>query len=318
VRSAWANITLLVLLLVQLITGYLTLVNGRDSDRWIWWLHGIGAYAVIVLFYWKGSVILDTLRRKSVWTWRRFSFFLMLGLLFATVAAGLLWSFYGPIYLAGFSLVSIHIYLAIPLMILMLWHSWQMRFIFRVPDAVSRRSFLRTAVTAAAGLVTWQMVNLGKRWWAIPGAARRFTGSYERGSFTGNFPSVSWILDHPDPIDLSGWKLTIDGMVARPLTLTYDTLQQLPPVEVKATLDCTGGWYTTQVWRGVRVADLLRMAGVAEGGQSVTIGAITGYKRRFSLARLESFILATHVAERPLSHGHGFPLGEVGESHTSK
>ena len=41
---------------------------------------------------------------------------------------------------------------------------------------------------------------------ALPGQDRRFTGSYERGSFKGNaFPATSWLNDDPRPVDSEGW-----------------------------------------------------------------------------------------------------------------
>ncbi len=306
-KSPWANILLLLLLFVQLTTGYFGFTNGRLSFQWILWLHGIGAYCLVILLYWKSSIILDTFRRKKVWSRRRIGFLGLVLLLLATLATGLTWTYYGPIHLAGFSLISIHIYLAIPLMLLMLWHSWHMRFIFKVSKVWGRRGFIRSGGMAFAGLLFWRSVDKIKEEFQVPGEKRRFTGSYERGSFTGLFPSVSWIADRPSPINTEHWQLIVDGAVERPLHLTYNQLLNLAVDQQVATLDCTGGWYTTQVWQGVNIARLLDIVGIKPGAASVTVEAVSGYRRRFRVDEINQYLLALMIAGEPLTHGHGFP-----------
>jgi DMSO/TMAO reductase YedYZ molybdopterin-dependent catalytic subunit len=99
------------------------------------------------------------------------------------------------------------------------------------------------------------------------------------------------------------------------MVLTYEQLEQLASSDVVETIDCTGGWYSTQQWLGIPIARLLDMAGVKESARSVTVEAVSGYGRRFSVSEARSYLLATHVARRPLSHGHGFPLRLVAPGH---
>lgn len=306
-RFPWANIVLFVLLVVQLVTGYLGLTNGRSQFNWVLWLHGIGAYGLLVVLLWKGSIIWHAVRRKTVWTRARLGFLGLLVLLIVTIVTGLLWTLDGPIYVGGFSLVSLHIYIAIPLMLLMVWHAWRMRFVLRLRETWSRRLFAGTAVAAAAGWLLWRGAAWLKARIPLEGAARRFTGSYETGSFTGRFPSFSWIADRPAPVDATAWELVVEGEVERPLTFTYDHLLQLATDEQTATLDCTGGWYSTQIWHGVAVRRLLEMAGLRTTARSITFEAVSGYKRRFSLEESEEYLLACYVAGQTLTHGHGFP-----------
>src|SRR6202011_5951373 len=79
------------------------------------------------------------------------------------------------------------------------------------------------------------------------------------------------------------WRLTVDGIVQKRLTLTYDGLpSQFTPHSVVATLACAGnrraellkvrpipgkdpwahGAISTAEWRGARLADVLDAAGV--------------------------------------------------------
>ncbi len=313
----WVNILLLILLLLQTVTGYFGFTNGRDASAWILVLHGISAYALSLLLFLKAGIIVDTWRRKKRWSARRITFLITLLLLLITLCFGLLWTFNGPIYIGGFSLVSLHIYVAVPLMLLMLWHSWHMRFIRRVDGATGRRLFIGLFVSAAGGLLLWATTGHLKRWAGLAGASRRFTGSYETGSFTANYPVVSWIADRPPAVDVDQWTLRVEGAVDRPYSLTYEQLVALPRQTVTAALDCTGGWFSVQNWQGVGVDELLASAGIDPSAASVTFESLTGYKRRFALAGARTFLLALGNAPgedvdendplAPLAPGHGYP-----------
>ncbi len=312
-KRPWVNLLLLLLLLIQAVTGYFGFTNGRETAAWVLVLHGIVAYGLVLLLFLKATIIGDAWRRKKRWTGRRAGFVVVLVLLGLTLLSGLLWTFQGPLYLGGFSLVSLHIYVAVPLMLLMLWHAWHMRFIRRVPGAAGRRLFLGGLVTTLGGLALWAAVGRAKAAAGLTGATRRFTGSYETGSFTPDFPVVSWIADRPPPVDGAVWRLRVEGAVERPLSLSYDEFVALAQEEFVAALDCTGGWYSVQRWRGVPVGDLLTRAGVKPKAASVTFEAVTGYRRRFPLNEAAVALLALGTADeagesyRPLSQGHGAP-----------
>lgn len=300
-RFPWANIALLFLLLLQLVTGYLGLVNGRMERAWLLWAHGIGAYGILLLLLWKGAIVWGVLQRGKRWHPARLAFLVLALLLIVVILLGVLWTFGGLEYAFGFSLISLHIYLAVPLIILLAFHAWRMRWIWRVSGATDRRAFLRMGAVALGGVAFWWLARRLQ-------LARRFTGSYEIGSYGGWFPRVSWINDDPEPIDADNWQLALHGAVRQSLQLSYEQVRELAEEELPATLDCTGGWYSTQLWRGIPLRRLLDRAGVDQNAQSVTVHSVTGYWRRFSLGEAQEFLLATEVAGQPLSHGHGFPL----------
>ena len=106
-KVPWVNLLLLVLLLTQTVTGYFGFSNGRETSAWILALHGIVAYGLVLLLFFKAAVIADAWRRKKRWTGRRVGFVVVLVLLGLTLLSGLLWTFQGPLYLGGFSLVSL-------------------------------------------------------------------------------------------------------------------------------------------------------------------------------------------------------------------
>jgi len=74
---------------------------------------------------------------------------------------------------------------------------------------------------------------------------------------------------------------------------------------MRATLDCTSGWYAQQDWSGVPVRSLLRGTGQA---RSLLVHSATGYWIRLPVSDIGRLLLATGVGGAPLSAGHGYPL----------
>ncbi|MEM7347994.1 MAG: molybdopterin-dependent oxidoreductase [Chloroflexota bacterium] len=309
-RHMWINLALLILLLLLLLTGFWGLLTSAEEFRWVMWFHGVSGYIVAISLAWKGKVVWNAFqqRRRSVRNLSTLIFTSLILLLLVILGTGFFWSYFGPSYLAGFSVINLHGVLAVILAAGLIWHTLARRFVFRIPKARDRRAFLRFAGITIGGFLLWQASTPFKVVAILPGAKRRFTGSYERGSLTGIFPATSWLFDYPQPLNLDQWELVIEGAVSRRLSLTYDQLVALGTETRTELLDCTGGWYTTQVWEGVSLAQLLDEAGVKTTARSVTIEALSGYQRRFSMADARTYLLATHVAGEPLSHGHGSPL----------
>jgi DMSO/TMAO reductase YedYZ molybdopterin-dependent catalytic subunit len=141
----------------------------------------------------------------------------------------------------------------------------------------------------------------------LRGAKRRFTGSYETASFEGNaFPSTSWVADDPRPISVDGYRLDVGGLVRARRSLTLEELAALD--ELIATLDCTGGFYSTQRWNGMRLDRLLERVGALSSASHLRVVSRTGYRWSFALADARSLLLATHVGGEPLSQDHGAPV----------
>jgi hypothetical protein len=308
VRHPWANLALLGVLLSQLVTGLVGLLGTSDPFRILFWLHAIGAYALLVLLFAKALIVVDVLRRRPGLTSDRLTLGLLALLLLAVLVSGFVWITAGPHYMLGYSVVNLHAFAAVALVVVLSWHVLDRRWIARVPRAHDRGAFLRWAGVALLGVVFWRLERPTERALGLPGARRRWTGSYERGSFSPEFPTVSWLNDDPAPLELASWRLVVDGAVDRRLELRYEELRRLGRTSREATIDCTGGWFAHQHWTGLALASLLDAAGVVGGAHSVTVESVTGYIRRFSLDRARGLLLATHVAGAPLDHGHGAPL----------
>jgi DMSO/TMAO reductase YedYZ molybdopterin-dependent catalytic subunit len=307
-RHPWVNTALLVLVPLTLIGGLGALLTGDPDRGWVVALHGVGGYAILTLLGWKAVVILRAYRRRRLFSPTGLGFLFLAVLLPALLGTGFVWSYVGPVWFGAISLMVVHGLLGVVLAALFLWHLAARRFVLRLAPAHDRRAFLRLTAGALAGFGAWWLAGPTKTALALPGALRRFTGSYETGSYSGRFPATSWLFDTPPTLDPTRWRLVVDGLVARPLVLDYPALLALADTRRDEVLDCTGGWYSAQVWTGVSLARLLDLAGVQPTARSLRIEAATGYARRFDLATAATCLLATHVAGQPLDRSHGFPV----------
>jgi DMSO/TMAO reductase YedYZ molybdopterin-dependent catalytic subunit len=78
-------------------------------------------------------------------------------------------------------------------------------------------------------------------------------------------------------IDENAWRLDVDGMVAKPTTLTLNELKALPRHEITSTLECSGNnglsFLSSLVgnaqWAGASLAEMLRTAQVKGGAIEV-------------------------------------------------
>jgi DMSO/TMAO reductase YedYZ molybdopterin-dependent catalytic subunit len=93
--------------------------------------------------------------------------------------------------------------------------------------------------------------------------------------------------------------------------LTYADTLAASTSSATATLDCTGGWYTTQTWRGIRLTDLLTQAGLHPEAIGIILKGFSDYTAPFTLAQAEEILLATSVGDQILNHVHGYPMRAV-------
>lgn len=304
-RFPWANTLLLALLAAELVTGFFGLVSGSPDEAVFILIHRIAGWGIVAILAWKAANVMASLRWQRNAAPRTASIVLAVALT-ATLALGFVWSFVGPVSFWLFSGVSWHIYIGGALIPILIWHAIYHTRGFPLRFWADRRTFLRFAGLAVVSIALWRAGEVAASAGGLSGASRRFTGSYEASSFSGNaFPLTSWLNDNPKSIDTAEWRLNIGGAVENPVSLRYEDISA--DTELTATLDCTGGWHSTQIWRGMALSDLLQRARPNEDSASVTVRSVTGYYRKFSMREANDYIIATQVGDETLSHGHGFP-----------
>ncbi|MDX2268191.1 MAG: molybdopterin-dependent oxidoreductase [Bryobacter sp.] len=138
-------------------------------------------------------------------------------------------------------------------------------------------------------------------------------------------------------IDERTYSLKVSGEVTKPLSLSLAEIRRLPKVELTGVMECAGngrGLYRPQVpglqwtygsvgnakWVGVRLADVLKRAGIKPNAQhilfdgaDVPVGKMPEFQRTIPVGKAlaEETLLAYEMNGQTLPLSHGFPLRVV-------
>jgi Oxidoreductase molybdopterin binding domain len=326
------NMALLALIVIATGSGWLAFGIGSPTvSKIIVGVHGAAGLGLLLFFRAKFRIVRRGLR--SAERSHKVIGLTLVAPVLLTIASGLLHALGG--WRTYFGLLPMQIHAgaasaAIPLVIAhVLIHHRRRRRRRRRRPLLRRTDLDRRAALAATGTV----LGSAALWLVAPGRPRRETGSHQVGSpeiggaSIDAVPVTQWLFDPVPRISAARWRLRVGrpgtaevgtaelgaaelgaaelgaaevGAVGRELDLI--ALAALPQRTVRAVLDCTGGWWTEQEWRGVPLTAL----GLPPGA-SIEVVSVTGYRRRFPARGADTLLLATHAAGRPLSAGHGGP-----------
>ncbi|MFE5585476.1 molybdopterin-dependent oxidoreductase [Kitasatospora sp. NPDC056531] len=170
---------------------------------------------------------------------------------------------------------------------------------------------LGTLAAGAAGFAAAPYLQRG--WEGFLGAASQ----HDPTGLTGLLPdpggfryySVVGSVPHKNDTD---YALRIDGLVDRPRTYTLSELRALPQTRIVREVLCTDGWRVDGTpFQGVRLADLLDVAGVRTEGAALRFTCFDGvYSESLTLeqARRPDVLVALTMQDEPISHAHGGPV----------
>ena len=179
------------------------------------------------------------------------------------------------------------------------------------PPTMSRRLLLGTVGVGSAMLAA---MGTGQ---VVGGPLRRLALLSPRGESFGDGPNDFQVNKTAKaagiPMDKVGpeWRLALEVGEER-LVLTRDELLSMEQVTADLPIACVEGWSTTQAWTGVRLSELARMAGAAEGAEMQAVSVQpAGVLRQATLTgdqvAAEDSLLALKVNGADLSLDHGFP-----------
>jgi DMSO/TMAO reductase YedYZ molybdopterin-dependent catalytic subunit len=205
----------------------------------------------------------------------------------------------------------------------------------------TRRELLRAAVGAAGLLATGFAIrrltggigDAGGQPLARPAGAAPVRPAPAPAAAAGNDPAtwdiagltpevtanrLHYTVDESiiDPnVDRRSWRLRVDGLVGRPVSLGYDELLAMPSTEQYVTLQCIsnligGDLVGTAKWTGVPLARVLERAGGAgPGAVRVVFHAVGGYSDSLPVAKAldPATVVAYGMNDRSLPRAHGFP-----------
>lgn len=108
------------------------------------------------------------------------------------------------------------------------------------------------------------------------------------------------------------WRLAIDGLVDKPLTIGYKELLELKSEEQISDFHCVEGWSVDKVkWKGVRLRTLFDMAGLKPEATAVSFHSASGiYLDSLTIeeALEPEVMLAYMLNDEPLPGEQGMPL----------
>jgi DMSO/TMAO reductase YedYZ molybdopterin-dependent catalytic subunit len=116
---------------------------------------------------------------------------------------------------------------------------------------------------------------------------------------------------HPVPAAVQarapGAMLRVDGLVAAPRTLSAADLAALPRGDLAEPFVCEEGWQVPGLrWRGLRLGDLLALAGPLPAARHVRVYA-GEYAVPLPLDAAGGAVLAEALNDEPLTVAHGAP-----------
>ncbi|MDZ4868065.1 MAG: sulfite oxidase-like oxidoreductase [Alphaproteobacteria bacterium] len=124
-----------------------------------------------------------------------------------------------------------------------------------------------------------------------------------------NWPVLDLGLQ-PD-VSKDEWRLTVDGLVENPVTLSFATFQQLPQTESVSDIHCVTQWsrYDNH-WQGVAARDLIAHVRPKVEAAHVVFHSHDGYTTNvaFDVFAADDVMIAHAWEGQPLAREHGGPV----------
>jgi len=176
----------------------------------------------------------------------------------------------------------------------------------------NRRLFIKQA---AAGTV---VVGLGNALFRLADAKTNEARAEVRADGRPRLPPGQRVLEKLRPMGgrpgsplARDFTLRIHGEVEKPFVLNFDALTQLNPVEETVDVHCVTGWSVLGAkWKGVRISDLAKKAGLKGSARHVILEAAHGYTANVPLrdAMGPHNLVTWELDGHPLPRQNGGPV----------
>jgi DMSO/TMAO reductase YedYZ molybdopterin-dependent catalytic subunit len=188
---------------------------------------------------------------------------------------------------------------------------------------IARRDFLKLAGGAGLGLTLngCASADLG---YLVGAGTEGFNENLEAILLDPQKPVPEFALSRVQPdallvngfsryapeLDRTTFRLTIDGAVTKPLSLSLSELSDLNRKSMVIRHVCVEGWAAIVQWAGVPLRDLVKLAQPSDSVKYVYIQSADGYYESWDMASLlhPQTILADQMNGNPIPVGNGAPL----------
>lgn len=130
----------------------------------------------------------------------------------------------------------------------------------------------------------------------------------------GQSLTLKWPVLHEGPVphvDLRRWDFRIDGLVEKPVRLTWEELNQLPQTEIRCDIHCVTRWSRFENrFEGVLFSEVMKLVKPKPEVHFAMLHGENGYTTNLSLGDLTmpSTIFAMKHDGELLAPEHGYPL----------
>jgi sulfoxide reductase catalytic subunit YedY len=177
---------------------------------------------------------------------------------------------------------------------------------------MTRRDFLRIAGASAAGVLVADSLSAC----GVGPSAMEPTGTSALTTTpeilrNENLPGFNVRYYNPLPApDPSQWRLSVEGMVKKPQSLSLDDVQNLPAVTDVRRLKCVECWSARAKWEGFDFDTLRELAEPEADARWLLFFCADGYYESLSLDELaeDGVLFAYGMNDQPLPAKYGSPL----------
>ena len=136
--------------------------------------------------------------------------------------------------------------------------------------------------------------------------------NFSPGASSVNGFTIYTVTNGYPTVDPRAYRLQVDGLVERPITLSLEQILQEPAVRETRYYQCVTGWSVDNVrWQGIRLSSVLDRVHPQAGAHAVKFYSFDGqYTESLTMqqARQPDVLLAYKIMDRPLSTAQGAPL----------
>jgi DMSO/TMAO reductase YedYZ molybdopterin-dependent catalytic subunit len=181
-------------------------------------------------------------------------------------------------------------------------------------DTMARNEDFRRALFSAENMHKWLQRSLQNR----NALAREFSPDQRSPTFRGNGTLNPNTAEYKAlwREDFANWRLAVDGLVDRPLSLSLAQLKTMPNRIQTTRHDCVEGWSAIGTWRGVPLNLVLETAQISTRAKYIVfhclddMGGNNAYYESIDMidALHPQTILAFSLNDQPLPVRNGAPL----------
>ncbi|MHB1999646.1 MAG: molybdopterin-dependent oxidoreductase [Solirubrobacteraceae bacterium] len=172
---------------------------------------------------------------------------------------------------------------------------------------IGRRAVLSMLGLGGLGIVFGSDVQKG-----ISGLLRSVHAGSVASLVPGGGEFVLYTITNGYPAAPEHYRLTVGGLVRRPLSLTLAELESLPATRLTRAFQCVTGWSVEDVhWVGVRLIDLAERASPLARASAFELTSFDGlYTESLTMqqARETGAIVAYSMLGAPVTREHGGPV----------